>query len=156
MVTGVLFLMVVLLALVLAAFIYQIVTRPVAAVDAPTLLKSAAVPPAPAPALPAGQPHAPASHAATKPVPWSSPPGGSGGPRSGGVTALMIAALAAVIIGGWLAFQIAPTGTACSHHLAVEVCSQGLVLFTGAQLAGAVMVVAGLGVVVIVMARGTR
>ena len=156
MVSGVLFFMLVLLALLLAAFIYQIVTRPVTAVDAPTVLKSAAAPPAPAPALPAGQPHAPASHAATKPAPWSSPPGVSGGPRSWGVAALTIAALAAVIIGGWLAVQIAPSGTACSHHLAVEVCSQGLVLFTGAQLAGAVMVVAGLGVVVIVMARASR
>jgi hypothetical protein len=72
------------------------------------------------------------------------------------VTALTIAALAAAIIGGWLAIQIAPTGTTCSHHRAVEVCSQGMVLFTGAQLAGAVMVVAGLGVIVIVMARALR
>ena len=75
MVTGVLFLMLVLLALLLAAFIYQIVTRPVTAVDAPTLLKSAAAPGASAPALPGGQHRIPA---AARPAPGTSPPGDSG------------------------------------------------------------------------------
>ena len=60
MVTGVLFLMLVLSVLLLAAFIYQIVTTPLTAVDAPTLLKSAAAPSAPAPALPVTQPRSPA------------------------------------------------------------------------------------------------
>ena len=45
MVTGVLVLMLVLLASLLAAFIYQIATTPVPAVDAPMLLKSAAAGP---------------------------------------------------------------------------------------------------------------
>ena len=75
MVTGVLLLVLVLLALLLAAFIYQIVITPVTAVDAPTLLKSAAAPDAPAPALPGGLHRIPA---AARPAPGTSPPGDSG------------------------------------------------------------------------------
>ena len=51
MVTGALFLMLVLLASLLAAFIYQIVTTPLTAVDAPTVARAAAASAA-APELP--------------------------------------------------------------------------------------------------------
>jgi hypothetical protein len=56
MVTGVLFLMLVLWVLLLAAFIYRIVTTPLTAVDAPTLIKSAAAPSAADPAAPSPWP----------------------------------------------------------------------------------------------------
>jgi hypothetical protein len=62
--------------------------------------------------------------------------------------------VAALIIGGWLLFRIAPTGTACSH--VIEVCSQGLVLLTGAQLAGAAIAVAGLCFIAIAGVRALR
>jgi hypothetical protein len=155
MITGVLVLMLALMALLLAVFIYQIVTRPVPAVDAPTLIRSAAAPPASAPALPVGQPRVPASHAATRPAPGASPPGASGGPRSWAAAALTIAGLAAVIMCGWLFLHIAPGAAACSH-LVIEVCSQGFVLFTGTQLAGAAVAVAGLGVVIIAIVLALR
>ena len=80
MITGVLFLLLVLSVLLLAAFIYQITTTPVPAVDAPTLIRPAAAPPAPAPALPVRQPRVPA---ATGPAPGTSPPGAHRRPRSG-------------------------------------------------------------------------
>ena len=96
MVTGVLFLMLVLSVLLLAAFIYQIVTTPLTAVDAPTLLKSAAAPSAPAPALPVTQPRSPA---ATRPAPGTSPPGASRSQHPSAATALAIVGLAGLIIG---------------------------------------------------------
>jgi hypothetical protein len=139
MVTGVLFLVLVLLALLLAAFIYQIVITPVTAVDAPTLIKSAAAPDAPAPALPGGQHRSPA---ATRPAPGTSPPGASGSQHPW-AAALAIAGVAAITIGGWLFLHIAPGGAACSPH-AIEICSQGFVLLTGAQLAGGAITVAGI------------
>ena len=79
-VTGVLVLMLVLVALLLAAFIYQIAATPLTAVDAPTLIKSAAAPSAPAPAPPDRPRHA-------RPAPL--PPGRRlrplcRGPRAGG------------------------------------------------------------------------
>jgi hypothetical protein len=73
MITGVLFFMLVLLALLLVLFIYQIATTPLTAVDAPTLVRSAAAPPAEAPALSATRPRVPASHAAPGPAPGTSP-----------------------------------------------------------------------------------
>jgi len=152
MVTGALFLTLVLLAMLLGAFIYQIVTTPLAAVDAPTLVRAAAAAP-PAPVPPARQPRAatfpaPAAgqpgHAGTVtgPAPVASPPRPARGPRSWVAATLVIAGLAAVIIGGGLFVRIAH-GTACSHQ-AVEVCSQGFVLLTGTQLSGGALAVAGL------------
>jgi hypothetical protein len=158
MVTGVLFLMLVLLALLLAAFIYQIVTTPLPAVDAPTLLKSAAAPPASAPApasalaLPGGQHRAPA---ATGPAPRTPPPGAPGSEHQWATAALAIVGVAAFAIGVWLFLNIAPGGAACSPN-AMEICSQGFVLLTGTQLAGGAITVAGAGALVIAVVRASR
>jgi len=158
MVTGVLFLMLVLLVLLLVAFIYQIVTTPLTAVDAPTLLKSAATPPASAPApasalaLPGGQHRAPA---ATGPAPGTSAPGASGSEHQWATAAVAIAGVAAFAIGGWLFLSIASGGAACSPN-AMEICYQGFVLLTGTQLAGGAIAVAGAGVLVIAVVRAAR
>jgi hypothetical protein len=152
MVTGVLFLMLILLVLLLGAFIYQIVTTPLTAVDAPTLLKSAAAPSAPAAALPITQPRRPA---ATRPAPGTSPPGAPGSQNQRATAALAIAGVAGLIIGGWLFLHIAPGGAACSAN-AIEVCSQGFVLLTGTQLAGGAIVVAGIAALVIAIVRAVR
>ena len=155
MVTGVLFLMLVLLALLLAAFIYQIVTTPLTAVDAPTLVRSAAAPSAPAPALPVSQrrPRVGTVPAATGPAHRTSSPGASRRLQSWSAAALAIAGLAAVIIGGWLFLHIAHG--ACSRQT-IEVCSQGFVLLTGAQLAGGAIAVAGIGSVVMAIVLALR
>jgi hypothetical protein len=153
MVTGVLFLMLVLLALLLAAFIYQIVTTPLAAVDVPTLVRSAAATSAPAPAPPVRRPRARTVPAAAGPPPGTSAPGASRRLQSWSTAALAIAGLAAVIIGGWLFVRIAHG--ACSHQ-AIEVCSQGYVLLTGTQLAGGAIAVAGIGSIVMAIVLALR
>jgi hypothetical protein len=155
MVTGVLFLTLVLMVLLLAAFIYQIITTPLTAVDAPTLIRSAAAPPVPAPALPVRQPRASTVPAARGPAHQTSPPGASGRLRSWGAAALAIAGLAAVLLGGWLFLRIAHGAAACSHQ-AIEVCSQGFVLLTGTQLAGGGIALAGLGCVVMALVLALR
>jgi hypothetical protein len=147
MVTGVLFLMLVLLALLLAAFIYQIVTTPLTAVDAPTLIRSAAAPSAPAPALPVSR-----RRPRVRTVPAATGPGTSRRLQSWSAAALAIAGLAAVIIGGWLFLHIAHG--ACSQT--IEVCSQGFVLLTGTQLAGGAIAVAGIGSVVMAIVLALR
>lgn len=152
MVTGVLFLMVVLLALLLAAFIYQIATTPLTAVDAPTLVRSAAAAAAAAAAqeLPVGtaRPRAAgARHGTTAPRASRGPSWSAG--------TLTIAGLAAIVIGGWLFLHIAHGAAACSHQ-AIEVCSQGFVLLTGTQLAGGAIAVAGIGSVVIAAVLAVR
>ena len=146
MVTDVLVLMLVLLALLLAVFIYQIVTTPVPAVDAPTVIKSGAAPPD-------GPRHALPVPAAAWPASQTAPPGAARG-RQSSSAALVVGGLAAVILGGWLILRTAPTGTACSH--VIEVCSQGLVLLTGAQLAGVAIAVAGLGFLAMAGVRALR
>jgi hypothetical protein len=152
MVTGVLFLSLVLLALLLAAFIYQIVTTPLTAVDAPTLVRSAAAQSAPAPVLPARPRRVPA---ATRPAHRTSPPGASRRLQSWSVTALAIAGLAAVMIGGLLFLRIAHGAAACSHQ-AIQICSQGYVLLTGTQLAGSAIAVAGIGSLVMAIVIALR
>ena len=152
MVTGVLFLMVVLLALLLAAFIYQIVTTPLIAVDAPTLMKSAAAPSAEVPALPVRRSRARAVPGSAS---GASAPGASRRLQSWIAGALAIAGLAAVMIGGWLFLHIAHGAAACSHQ-AIEVCSQGFVLLTSTQLAGGAVAVAGIGAVVIAAVLAVR
>ena len=152
MVTGVLFLMLAGLALLLAAFIYQIVTTPVTAVDAPTLLKSAAAPDAPAPASPGRHARSPAT---TRPAPGTSAPGASGSQHRWTTAALAIAGVAAITLGSWLFLHIAPGGAACSPH-ALEICSQGYVLLTGAQLAGGAVAVAGIGALLTAIVRAIR
>lgn len=138
MVAGVLVLMLVLLVLLLAGCIYQIVTTPLTAVDAPTLLKSAA-PSAPAPEPPVRQHRV----SAARPAHGASSESASRRRRSW-IMALTIAGLAAITFGGWLFLHVAPGGTACSPR-ALEVCSQGFVLLTGTQLAGGALAVAGIG-----------
>jgi hypothetical protein len=152
MVTGVLFLVLVLSVLVLGVFIYQIVTTPLTAVDAPTLVKSAAAPSAPAPALPGSKHRAPATPG---PTPGMSPPGASGSQHRQATAALAIGGVAAITIGGWLFLHIAPGGAACSPK-AIEVCSQGFVLLTGTQLAGGAIAVAGAGALVTAIVRAAR
>lgn len=152
MVTGMLFLVLVLLALLLAASIYQIVITPVSAVDAPTLIKSAAAPDAPAPALPGGQHRIPA---AARSAPGTSRPGDSGSQHPRAAAAVAIAGVAAITLGGWLFLHIAPGGAACSPN-AIEICSQGFVLLTGTQLAGAAIAVVGIVALVTGLVRAVR
>ena len=147
MVTDVLVLMLVLLALLLAVFIYQIVTTPAPAVDAPTVIKSGAAPPD-------GPRHALPVPAAAWPASQTAPPGAARGRQSSSAAPLVVVGVAAVILGGWLILRTAPTGTACSH--VIEVCSQGLVLLTGAELAGCAIAVAGLCCLAIAGARALR
>jgi hypothetical protein len=152
MVTGVLVLVLVLSVVVLGAFIYQIVTTPLTAVDAPTLLKSAAAPATPVPALPGSKHRAPAT---TGPAPGTSPAGAAGGQHRQATAALAIAGVAGLIFGGWLFLHIAPGGAACAPT-AIEVCSQGFVLLTGTQLAGGAIAVAGAGALVTAIVRAAR
>ena len=137
MLTGVVFLMLVLLASLLAAFIYQIVTTPLTAVDAPTLARSTAAAAASGQALPARLPRA------SGPAHGASPRGDTRRLQSWSTATLTIAGLAAVIIGGSLFLRIAHGAAVCSPH-AIEVCSQGFVLLTGAQLAGGAIAAAGI------------
>jgi hypothetical protein len=157
----VLLLAIIFLSLLLMAFTYEIITTPVAAVDAPTLLKSGAAPAPPAEAPPDRRRHAPAFPARsggqpgrtgdaaspTRPVPRTSR-GAAGRLGPGSAAALVIGGLAAGIIGGWMLYRPARGGTACSPH-AIQICSQGSVVLTGSQLAGAVIAVVGILVVVI-------
>jgi hypothetical protein len=152
MVSGALFLMLVLLVLLLAAFIYQIATTPLIAVDAPTLVKSAAASAAPAPALPARLRRA---AAATGPAHGAYAPGASRRLQSWLATALTIGGLAAVLIGGGLFLRIAHGAAVCSAH-AIQVCSQGFVLLTGAQLAGGAIAMAGITALVIAIFLALR
>jgi hypothetical protein len=154
-----LLLAIVMLTFLLAAFTYQIITTPVAAVDAPTLVKAAAAPAPPVPVLPARQRRASAfptrdggqpgrtGHAA-RPAPRASSRRGSGRLRSGGAAALAIGGLAAGIIGGWLLHRPAPGAIACSHQV-IQVCSQGFVVLTGSQLSGGAIALVGILAVVI-------
>lgn len=151
MVTGALFLMLVLLASLLAAFIYQIVTTPLTAVDAPTVARAAAASAA-APELPVRQSRV---SAATGPA---HPPTAAGASRtlpSWSASALTIAGLAAVALGGWLFLHIAHGAAVCTHQ-AIEVCSQGFVLLTGTQLAGGAVAVAGMSALVIAIVLALR
>ena len=152
MVTGALFLMLLLMALLLAAFIYQIVTTPLTAVDAPTVIRAAAAASAPAPELPARMSRA---STATGPAHRTTAPGVVQRLPSWSAPVLMIAGLAAVVIGGWLFLHIAHGAEACSHQ-AFEICSQGFVLLTGTQLAGGAIAVAGMGALVMAIVLALR
>jgi hypothetical protein len=153
MVTGALLIMLVLLASLLAAFIYQIVTTPLTAVDAPTLARSAAAASAAAaPELPVRQPRA---SAATGPAHRTAAAGASRTLPSWSASALTIAGLAAVALGGWLFLQIAHGAAVCTHQ-AIEVCSQGFVLLTGTQLAGGAIAVAGMSALVMAIVLALR
>jgi hypothetical protein len=160
MATGVLFLMLVLLALLLAAFIYQIVTTPLAAVDAPSLVRSAATQSvaaqsAPAPALPVRRRHAATLPSATGPASGASARGTSRRVQVWIAAALAIGGLAGLVLGGWLFLRIAHGAAICSHQ-AIEVCSQGFVLLTGTQLAGGAIAMAGLTALVIAVVLALR
>jgi hypothetical protein len=155
MVTGVLFLMLVLLALLLAAFIYQIVTTPLTAVDAPTLARAAAAPSAPAPVLPVRQPRGPGVPVAAGPARRTPAPRASRRLQSWTAAALAFAGLAAMTLGGWLFLRIAHGAAACSHQ-AIEICSQGFVLLTGTQLVGGAIAVAGVSSLVLAIVVAVR
>jgi len=152
MVTGALFLMLVLMALLLVMFIYQIVTTPLTAVDAPTLAKSAAAASAAAPELPVRRSRV---SAATGPAHRTAAPGASRSLPSWSATALTIAGLAAVALGGWLFLHIAHGAVVCTHQ-AIVVCSQGFVLLTSTQLAGGAIAVAGMSALVIAIVLALR
>ena len=151
MMTGALLLMLVLLALLLAAFIYQIVTTPLTAVDAPTVARAAAASAA-APELPVGRSHA---SAAAGPAHRTAAPGASRALPSWSASVLTIVGLAAVALGGWLFLHIAHGAAVCTHQ-AIEVCSQGFVLLTGTQLAGGAVAVAGMSALVIAIVLALR
>lgn len=155
MVTGALFLMLLLLALLLAAFIYQIVTTPLTAVDAPTVIRAAAAASAPAPELPVSLSRATATTATAGPTQRTTAPRASHVLPSWTAPALTIVGLAAVVIGGWLFLHIAHGAAACSQQ-AFEVCSQGFVLLTGTQLAGGAIAVAGMGALVMAIVLALR
>ena len=146
MVTGALFLMLVVLVTLLAAFIYEIVTTPVAAVDAPSLVRSVAAPVPVAPRRAA---------TGTGPAHGAYPPGTSRRLQSWMATALTIGGLAAVVIGGVLFLRIAHGAAVCSQH-AIQICSQGFVLLTGAQLAGGAIAMAGITALVIAIVLALR
>ena len=146
MVTGALFLMLVALVTLLAAFIYEIVTTPVAAVDAPSLVRSVAAPVPVAPRRAA---------TGTGPAHGAYPPGTSRRLQSWMATALTIGGLAAVVIGGGLFLRIAHGAAVCSQH-AIQICSQGFVLLTGAQLAGGAIAIAGITALVIAIVLALR
>ena len=146
MVTGALFLMLVVLVTLLAAFIYEIVTTPVAAVDAPSLVRSVAAPVPVAPRRAA---------TGTGPAHGAYPPGTSRRLQSWMATALTIGGLAAVVIGGVLFLRIAHGAAVCSAH-AIQICSQGFVLLTGAQLAGGAIAIAGITALVIAIVLALR
>ena len=152
MVTGALFLMLVALVTLLAAFIYEIVTTPLAAVDAPSLVRSAAAASAAAPAPPVRQRRAATG---TGPAHGAYPPGTSRRLQSWLATALTIGGLAAVVIGGVLFLRIAHGAAACSHQ-AIEICSQGFVLLTGTQLVGGAIAVAGVSSLVLAIVVAVR
>ena len=152
-----------LLSLLLVIFTYEILTTPVAAVDAPTLLKSRTAPAPSAEALPDRRRHAPAFPARSGGQPGrtgdaAAPPTGavrrtsrrevSGRLGPGRAAALAVGGLAAAIIGSWMLYRPARGGTACSPN-AFQICSQGSVVLTGSQLAGAAIAVVGILVVVI-------
>lgn len=157
MVTGALFLMLLLLALLLAAFIYQIVTTPLTAVDAPTVIRAAAAASAPARELPVSlsRATATATTATAGPTHRTTAPRASHVLPSWTAPALTIVGLAAVVIGGWLFLHIAHGAAACSQQ-AFEVCSQGFVLLTGTQLAGGAIAVAGMGALVMAIVLALR
>ena len=152
MVTGALFLLLVVLVTLLAAFIYEIVTTPLAAVDAPSLVRSAAAASAAAPAPPVRQRHAATG---TGPAHGAYPPGTSRRLQSWLATALTIGGLAAVVIGGGLFLRIAHGAAVCSQH-AIQICSQGFVLLTGAQLAGGAIAMAGITALIIAIVLALR
>jgi hypothetical protein len=157
MVTGALFLMLLLMALLLAASIYQIVTTPLTAVDAPTVIRSAAAAAA-APELPVRLSRVPTASevlTATGPAHRTTRPAASHRLPSWSATALTIAGLTAVVFGGWLFLHIAHGAAACSRQ-AIEVCSQGFVLLTGTQLAGAAIAVAGMSALVTAIVLALR
>jgi hypothetical protein len=144
--------MLVLLVLLLAAFIYQIVTTPLTAVDAPSLVRSAAAQSAPAPALPVRR-----RRAAALPT---QAPGAAVRRTSRRVQAwitagLAIGGLAGLVLGGWLFLHIAHGAAVCTHQ-AIEVCSQGFVLLTGTQLAGGAIAVAGMTSLIIAIVLALR
>ena len=157
MVTGALFLMLVVLVTLLAAFIYEIVTTPLAAVDAPSLVRSAAASSAAASSAAAPAPPVRQRHAATGtgPAHGAYPPGTSRRLQSWMATALTIGGLAAVVIGGGLFLRIAHGAAVCSQH-AIQICSQGFVLLTGAQLAGGAIAMAGITALVIAIVLALR
>jgi len=69
--------------------------------------------------------------------------------------ALVIAGLAAVLIGGWLFLHIVHGAAACAPR-AIEICSQGFVLLTGTQLAGGAIALAGISCLVIAAVHALR
>ena len=166
----VLLLAIVVLSFLLVVFTYEIITTRVAAVDAPTLVKSAAAAAAPAAVLPDRSRQVPtfpvrgggqsgrtggAAAPPTRRAPPNRPRESSARRRSRGVAALAIGGLAAGIIGGWMLYRPAPGAAACSHQ-AIQVCSQGFVVLTRSQLSGGVIAIAGILAVVVASILAAR
>ena len=151
------------MALLLVMFICAVITAPPqgAPPAEPPALEWPA--PAPAPALPAGRPLAPASPAgavglsadagyaarhAPAAAPVTSPVKVSSGPRWGpGVSILAIAGLATAVTGARMFLGPGQAAMACSHQ-AIAVCLDGFVLLGATQLAGGVIALTGIGLMV--------
>jgi len=167
LVDGVLFWLVVAVALLLVMFIYAVITAPpqgAAPAEPPAPGWPAPELPGPAPALPAGWPLAPASPAgvtglsgdagyaarhAPAAAPVHSPANAASRPRWGpaGATILAIAGLATAVTGARMFIGPGQAAMACSHH-AIAVCLDGFVLLSATQLAGGVIALTGIGLIV--------
>jgi hypothetical protein len=166
LVDGVVFWLVIAMALLLVMFIYAVITAPpqgAAPAEPPALEWPARELPGPAPALPARWPLAPASPAgaaglsgdagyaarhATAAAPVNSPAKASSGPRWGpaGASILAVAGLATAVTGA-LMFLGPGQAKACSHQ-AMAICLNGFVLLDATQLVGGVIALAGIGLIV--------
>jgi len=174
LVNGVVFWLVVAMAVLLVMFIYAVITTPPQdaapaepAAPEPSALewttptaRPAQRPPAPAsPAGVTGQPRGtgyPARHGPAA-APVISPPKASSRPQWGpaGATILAIAGLATAVTGGRMFLITGQTPKACLHQ-AVAICLDGFVLLDATQLAGGVIALAGIGLIVTAIVLALR
>jgi len=175
LVNGVLFWLLVVMALLLVMFIYAVITTPpqdAAPAEPPVLEPSALEWTAPATALPAQRPLAPTSPAnvtgqpggtgyparhSPAAAPVISSPKASSGPRWGpvGASILAIAGLATAMTGGRMFLGTGHAVKACSHQ-AAALCLDGFVLLDATQLAGGAIALAGIGLIVTAIVLALR
>jgi len=156
----------VLLTLLLAMFLYAVVTTPpqqaVAAERPPREPPPLSARRPPASALPAGaasQPgdadyaarHTPAAAATIPPPKVAGPPCAAGLAQAG----LAAAGTVLTVLGGWLLIGTGKAVRPCSHQ-GGALCSQGLVMLTGTQLLGGVIILVGVALIFTAVARALR
>jgi hypothetical protein len=148
----------VLITLLLAMFVYAVVTTPrqqaVAAERPPREPPPWPVRRPPASALPAGAASQPgeADYAARHtPAKVSSPPRPAGRAQAG----LASAGAVLTVLGGWLLIGTGKAARPCSHQ-GGALCSQGLVMLTGTQLLGGTIILAGVALIFTTVARALR